>query len=182
MACFTLRDIDFCKIESRPTSVKLLEYLQLKNQQNRPYDSSASSPSSSSSSSEQLEETGSQVVVPSTSGSGNRYGLQVTIPLPLPPATPSFFLFCDVSCCWVLPLFVYVVDHSLATIARPQTNPPYHNAILTSYHNTSYHITSYHIIPHHITSLLSHHLSSFTSQHITAASSQSILCRNHQRR
>ena len=30
MACFSLRDIDFCKIESRPTSVQLLQSLQLK--------------------------------------------------------------------------------------------------------------------------------------------------------
>ena len=28
LACFSLRDIDFCKIESRPTSVKLLQFLQ----------------------------------------------------------------------------------------------------------------------------------------------------------
>jgi hypothetical protein len=28
MACFSLRDIDFCKIESRPTSVDLLQRLQ----------------------------------------------------------------------------------------------------------------------------------------------------------
>jgi len=44
LACFSLRDIDFCKIESRPTSVKLLQFLQFKMQQ-------SSSPSSSSSSS-----------------------------------------------------------------------------------------------------------------------------------
>ena len=30
LACFSLRDIDFCKIESRPTSVQLLQSLQLK--------------------------------------------------------------------------------------------------------------------------------------------------------
>lgn len=33
LACFSLRDIDFSKIESRPTSVKLLQTLQLKRQQ-----------------------------------------------------------------------------------------------------------------------------------------------------
>ena len=30
LACFSLRDIDCCKIESRPTSVQLLQYLQMK--------------------------------------------------------------------------------------------------------------------------------------------------------
>ena len=30
LACFSLRDVDFCKIESRPTSVQLLQSLQLK--------------------------------------------------------------------------------------------------------------------------------------------------------
>ena len=33
LACFSLRDIDFCKIESRPTSVQLLQSLQLKKSQ-----------------------------------------------------------------------------------------------------------------------------------------------------
>jgi len=33
LACFSLRDIDFCKIESRPTSVKLLQFLQMQQQQ-----------------------------------------------------------------------------------------------------------------------------------------------------
>jgi hypothetical protein len=33
LACFTLRDIDFCKIESRPTSPQLFRYLQFKQQQ-----------------------------------------------------------------------------------------------------------------------------------------------------
>lgn len=28
LACFTLRDIDFCKIESRPTSPQLFRFLQ----------------------------------------------------------------------------------------------------------------------------------------------------------
>jgi len=32
LACFSLRDIDFCKIESRPTSVKLLQFLQFQAQ------------------------------------------------------------------------------------------------------------------------------------------------------
>lgn len=32
LACFTLRDIDFCKIESRPTSARLLQFLQFKEQ------------------------------------------------------------------------------------------------------------------------------------------------------
>ena len=32
LACFTLRDIDFCKIESRPTSVRVLQFLQYKEQ------------------------------------------------------------------------------------------------------------------------------------------------------
>lgn len=32
LACFSLRDIDFCKIESRPTSVKLLQFLQFQMQ------------------------------------------------------------------------------------------------------------------------------------------------------
>lgn len=32
LACFSLRDIDCCKIESRPTSVQLLQFLQFKNQ------------------------------------------------------------------------------------------------------------------------------------------------------
>lgn len=31
LACFSLREIDCCKIESRPTSVQLLQYLQFKN-------------------------------------------------------------------------------------------------------------------------------------------------------
>jgi prephenate dehydratase len=31
LACFSLRDIDFCKIESRPTSVQLLQFLQFQN-------------------------------------------------------------------------------------------------------------------------------------------------------
>jgi prephenate dehydratase/prephenate dehydrogenase len=30
LACFTLRDIDFCKIESRPTSTRVLQFLQYK--------------------------------------------------------------------------------------------------------------------------------------------------------
>lgn len=34
LACFSLRDIDFCKIESRPTSVKLLQFLQFQRQSN----------------------------------------------------------------------------------------------------------------------------------------------------
>lgn len=33
LACFSLRDIDFCKIESRPTSVQLLNFLQFKQMQ-----------------------------------------------------------------------------------------------------------------------------------------------------
>jgi hypothetical protein len=33
LACFSLRDIDFCKIESRPTSVQLLQSLQFKKYQ-----------------------------------------------------------------------------------------------------------------------------------------------------
>eukprot|EP01039_Chlorochromonas_danica_P003344 gene3344-3667_t len=33
LACFSLRDIDFCKIESRPTSVDLLQHLQFKSKQ-----------------------------------------------------------------------------------------------------------------------------------------------------
>ena len=33
LACFSLRDIDFCKIESRPTSVRLLQFLQFQMQQ-----------------------------------------------------------------------------------------------------------------------------------------------------
>ena len=33
LACFSLRDIDFSKIESRPTSAQLLRYLKFKNQQ-----------------------------------------------------------------------------------------------------------------------------------------------------
>mmetsp|Transcript_3616 Transcript_3616/g.14217 ORF Transcript_3616/g.14217 Transcript_3616/m.14217 type:complete len:781 (-) Transcript_3616:184-2526(-) len=32
LACFSLRDIDFCKIESRPTSVQLLQYLKYRGQ------------------------------------------------------------------------------------------------------------------------------------------------------
>lgn len=32
LACFTLRDIDFCKIESRPTSARVLQFLQYKEQ------------------------------------------------------------------------------------------------------------------------------------------------------
>lgn len=32
LACFTLRDIDFCKIESRPTSTRVLQFLQYKEQ------------------------------------------------------------------------------------------------------------------------------------------------------
>lgn len=30
LACFSLRDVDFCKIESRPTFVELLQHLQIK--------------------------------------------------------------------------------------------------------------------------------------------------------
>ena len=33
LACFSLREIDFCKIESRPTSVQLIQSLQLKKEQ-----------------------------------------------------------------------------------------------------------------------------------------------------
>ena len=47
MACFSLRDIDFCKIESRPTSVQLLQSLQLK----RFNDATTTSTTTSSSSS-----------------------------------------------------------------------------------------------------------------------------------
>lgn len=35
LACFSLRDIDCCKIESRPTSVQLLQYIQFKLQQGK---------------------------------------------------------------------------------------------------------------------------------------------------
>lgn len=49
LACFTLRDIDFCKIESRPTSVDLLQQLQLKNQKQQQQQTSSSSSSSSAS-------------------------------------------------------------------------------------------------------------------------------------
>jgi prephenate dehydratase/prephenate dehydrogenase len=35
LACFTLREIDFCKIESRPTSTRLLQFLQLKDAASR---------------------------------------------------------------------------------------------------------------------------------------------------
>jgi prephenate dehydratase len=34
LSCFSLRDIDCCKIESRPTSVQLLQYLQLRDKMN----------------------------------------------------------------------------------------------------------------------------------------------------
>ena len=33
LACFSLRDIDFCKIESRPTSVDLLQFLKFRSKQ-----------------------------------------------------------------------------------------------------------------------------------------------------
>jgi len=33
LACFTLRDIDFCKIESRPTSPQLFRFLQFQQRQ-----------------------------------------------------------------------------------------------------------------------------------------------------
>jgi hypothetical protein len=35
LACFSLRDIDFSKIESRPTSVSLLNYLKFRSQQKK---------------------------------------------------------------------------------------------------------------------------------------------------
>lgn len=35
LSCFSLRDIDCCKIESRPTSVQLLQYIQFKLQQGK---------------------------------------------------------------------------------------------------------------------------------------------------
>lgn len=38
LACFSLRDIDFCKIESRPTSVDLLQHLQFRSQQQKAND------------------------------------------------------------------------------------------------------------------------------------------------
>lgn len=37
LACFSLRDIDFSKIESRPTSVDLLQHLQFRSQQRHQY-------------------------------------------------------------------------------------------------------------------------------------------------
>ena len=37
MACFSMRDIDFCKIESRPTSVELLQKLQFQSIQSNSY-------------------------------------------------------------------------------------------------------------------------------------------------
>ena len=36
LACFSLRDIDFCKIESRPTSVDLLQFLKFRSRQQAP--------------------------------------------------------------------------------------------------------------------------------------------------
>jgi prephenate dehydratase len=43
LACFSLRDIDFCKIESRPTSVNLLSFLKFQNIQAKAVDSAAES-------------------------------------------------------------------------------------------------------------------------------------------
>ena len=88
LACFTLRDIDFCKIESRPTSVKLLEFLQMKNEQESASASaSASAPASASSTTspttlpEATEKRGrnsgsNTIAVPSATGRGNGYGQQ----------------------------------------------------------------------------------------------------------
>ena len=92
LACFTLRDIDFCKIESRPTSVKLLEFLQLKRQQQKTfdmpsYDATAPTPSAPSGSTTADggaaaaaagDASADAIAVPSPTGSGNRYGVAPT--------------------------------------------------------------------------------------------------------
>ncbi len=44
LACFTLRDIDFCKIESRPTSPQLFRFLQFKQRQMKSLSGDTSGP------------------------------------------------------------------------------------------------------------------------------------------
>ena len=57
LACFSLRDIDFCKIESRPTSVQLLSFLQFQKK-------SMSAPLEKTSPSKKLQETMSSQDLP----------------------------------------------------------------------------------------------------------------------
>ena len=99
LACFTLRDIDFCKIESRPTSVKLLEFLQLKRQQQKLFDvpsfdaaaaaaavpsgavaaGAAAAPADGTAAASLAEDASASIIaVPSPTGSGNRYGVAPT--------------------------------------------------------------------------------------------------------